>query len=47
LAAEVVAVSAEARQVLGGAAVVGDAFEPGLAAVAAEVEEQVALGLPG
>ncbi|MGH2715547.1 MAG: ATP-binding protein, partial [Thermoleophilaceae bacterium] len=40
---ELVALPATARRVLEGAAVAGDPFEPELAAVAAEVEEEVAL----
>jgi ATP/maltotriose-dependent transcriptional regulator MalT len=43
LAGEVAALSADARLVLEGAAVVGDPFEPALAAVAADVVEAVAL----
>jgi DNA-binding CsgD family transcriptional regulator len=43
LAAEIAGLSADGRVVLEGAAVVGDPFEPELAAVAAAVEEGVAL----
>ena len=43
LAGEVAALSPDARRVLEGAAVVGDPFEPGLAAAVAEVDEALAL----
>lgn len=43
LVRELVALPAAARRVLEGAAVAGDPFEPELAAVAADVEEEVAL----